>query len=296
LNGCPELLLYTLIAIMVFFWSGNFIVGKFALREFPPVLLGALRVSVAGLMMLPIYGWERRRKIEKWSPDDVRLLLGLGIFGVALNQLFFVYGLSRTSVAHSAIIIGLTPILVLLLAAMRGQERISMRKSAGMAIALLGVALLKSFETQPPHGRGPTWTGDFFIFLASLTFSLFTVFGKSATQRHSTVTVNTFAYVGAAVALTPVTLWEGARFVFAQVTWVGWSCLTYMALFPSVICYLIYYYALSHMMPSRVSAFSYLQPPLVTVMGVVLLGEHVTLALVLSAAVVFAGVYLAERD
>jgi drug/metabolite transporter (DMT)-like permease len=125
---------------------------------------------------------------------------------------------------------------------------------------------------------------------------LFTVFGKSATQRHSTVTVNTFAYVGAAVALTPVTLWEGARFVFAQVTWVGWSCLTYMALFPSVICYLIYYYALSHMMPSRVSAFSYLQPPLVTVMGVVLLGEHVTLALVLSAAVVFAGVYLAERD
>jgi drug/metabolite transporter (DMT)-like permease len=287
--------LYALIAVMVFFWSANYIVGKFALREFPPVLLSALRVSFAGVMMLPIYAWERLHGTDRWDGGDIPLLLGLGIFGVALNQMFFVFGLSRTSVAHAAIVIGTTPIMVLLLAAARRQETITARKAFGMAIALTGVALLKTFEAQAPDGRGPTWSGDGFVALASLTFALFTTFGKGATLRHSSITVNTFAYVGATLAMAPVTVWQCWVFDFSRVTWVGWSGVTFMALFPSVICYLIYYYALTHMMPSRVSAFSYLQPPLVAIMGVFLLGEHISMALALSAMVVFSGVYLTER-
>jgi len=288
-------LLYLLLTIMVFFWSGNYIVGKFALREFPPVLLSGLRVSLAGILMMPVYWWDRGRVGEKWTRGDVPLLLGLGVCGVALNQMFFVVGLSLTSVAHSAIIIGTTPMVVLALAALRGQERITGRKAVGMAVALVGVALLKLLETTPAGARGATWAGDTCVFLAALTFSLFTVYGKAATGRHSTVTVNTFAYVGAALAMAPVTLWQASRFSFARATWVGWSGVFYMAAFPSVLCYLIYYYALSHMQPSRVSAFSYLQPPLVAAMGVVLLNEHVTLGLGVAAAVVLAGVGIAER-
>jgi drug/metabolite transporter (DMT)-like permease len=293
LNG--HALLYGLIALMVFFWSGNFIVGKFVLREIPPVLLSGLRVALAGLLMVPAYGWERRRTTETWTAEDLPLLLGLGVFGVALNQIFFVYGLSRTSVAHSAIIIGMTPILVLLLAALRGQERITARKAGGMTIALLGVALLKTFEAHPASGRGPTWTGDIFILLAVTTFSLFTVFCKSITKRHSSITVNTFAYIAAGLAMLPVTLWQARGFAFSRVSWVGWTGLLYMALFSSVICYLIYFYALTHIAPSRVTAFSYLQPPMVTAMGVIALGEPVTLALILAALVIFAGVWVTER-
>jgi drug/metabolite transporter (DMT)-like permease len=287
--------LYLLLSIMVFFWSGNYIVGKVALREFPPVLLSGLRVSLAGLLMVPVYCWDRGRAGEKWTKGDVPLLLGLGICGVALNQMFFVLGLSRTSVAHASIIIGTTPILVLLLAALRGQERITAAKALGMAVALAGVALLKVLETAPAGSQGPTWIGDFSVFLAAFTFSLFTVYGKGATLRHSSVTVNTFAYVGAALAMAPVTLWQAWRFSFGQATWAGWSSVFYMAAFPSVLCYLIYYYALSHMLPSRVSAFSYLQPPLVTAMGVGLLSEHITPGLVAAAVVILAGVWITER-
>jgi drug/metabolite transporter (DMT)-like permease len=68
-----------------------------------------------------------------------------------------------------------------------------------------------------------------------------------------------------------------------------------MALLPSVICYLIYYYALAHMEASRLSAFNYLLPVLATVMGIFLLDEHITLSLVLSALVIFSGIYLVER-
>jgi drug/metabolite transporter (DMT)-like permease len=286
--------LYALIFLMVALWSGNFIIGKVALREFPPLLLSGLRVALAGLFIWPVYWWRARGAGERWTRKDLPILVFLGIFGVALNQLFFVLGLSRTTVAHSAIIISTTPVLVLVIAAMVKLEHVTARKSAGMALAIAGVVVLKALEA-PGNGAGPTWTGDLCIFLAGVTFALFTVLGKRVTGRHSSVTVNTFAYVGGAVALSPVTLWEASSFSFAQVSTRGWASLAYMALFPSVVCYLIYYYALTQIAASRVSAFSYLQPPLATLLGVLMLGERITAPLVLGGAVIFAGVYLAER-
>ncbi len=68
-----------------------------------------------------------------------------------------------------------------------------------------------------------------------------------------------------------------------------------MALFSSVISYLIYYYALSKISASRVSAFNYLQPVVATLLAAVMLGERVTLPVVAGGAVVFSGVYLTER-
>lgn len=284
--------LYGLIALMICFWSANFIVGKVALRSFPPLLLAGLRVTLAGLFVWPLYCWQGRRKSDRWEREDLPALIWLGLFGVALNQLLFVTGLSRTSVGHSAFIMGMTPILVLLIAASMKLERITARKVIGMCVALAGVAILKAFEHKD---SGPTWFGDAATFLSALSFALFTVFGKRATLRHKSITVNAFAYIGGAVALSPVTLWQSWRFPFAQVATSGWASLVYMALFPSVLAYLIYYHALEFIPASRVSAFSYLQPLLATSMAVALLDEVVTLPLVAGGAVIFSGVYLAER-
>ena len=54
--------LYSLIALMVLFWSLNFIVAKIALRSFPPLLLASLRTTLAALFILPVYLWKRRRE------------------------------------------------------------------------------------------------------------------------------------------------------------------------------------------------------------------------------------------
>jgi len=285
-------LLYGLIGLMVTFWSGNFIVGKLALRNFPPLLLVGLRAALAGAFILPVYWWEGRREAHRWKREDVPGLILMGLFGVALNQFFFVMGLSRTSVAHSAIISGLGPMLVLLTASLAGLERLTARKAIGMTVALAGVAVLKSFEGK---SSGATWTGDVLTFLGGATFAIFTVAGKRAAARHTSVTVNTFAYCTSGLALAPVTLWQAWDFPFAGVAAMGWVALAYMALFPSVVCYLIYYYALRKIAASRLSAFSYLQPLLATTMGVALLGEHIGATLVVGGTVIFSGVYLAER-
>lgn len=290
-------LLYSMIAAMVLFWSANFIVGKIALRQFPPLLLSGLRIGLATVFILPVYAWQSMsRSGDKWDGQDLPMLMCLGIFGVTLNQLFFVLGLSRTSVAHSAILIATTPLCVLAIAAGIGQERITTLKAAGMALAMFGVAALNVIPSSGcGSSTGPTLLGDFFVFLAGLTFALFTVFGKSLSVRHSTVTVNTFGYLSGALGLAPMTIWQARSFEFSKVDATGWASLAYMALFPSVVCYLIYYHALKFIPASRVSALSYLQPAIATLMAAVTLGERITMPLVAGGAVIFAGVYLTER-
>lgn len=286
--------LYALILFMIAGWSGNYLAGKIGLRVFPPVLLYGLRVSMAGVLMVPTYAWDRRRRpAASLTARDIVLLVILGVFGVSLNQFLFVVGLSRTSVAHASIFANTTPILILVLATLWGLERLTGWKLAGVLMALTGVLLLRLLDNGPRTEA--TLAGDAITFSAALAFSIFTVLGKSHADRYGTIAVNTVAYVGGALVMAPVTLWQSAGFPFRTVPVSAWAAVFYMALVPSVICYLIYYYALAHMEASRLAAFSYLQPLLAIVFGVVFLHEHVTLALIASGIIIFGGVYITER-
>ena len=285
--------LFILIPLMTLLWASNFIVGKIALREFPPMLAGCLRITFAAAFIAPIFLW--RQWNTSWFNPDLSKLALLGLFGVTLNQMFFLAGLSRTSAVHSVLMIAMTPIYVLLIAVIIKQEQISVRKAVGMAIALGGVAILNVLPAAAAPGSAPTLLGDFLVFLGAVTFALFTVFGKNVTARYSSVTVNTICYLSGALAIAPLTLWQAHDFPFARISTTAWTSLLFMALFPSVVCYLIYYYALSYIPASRVAAFSYLQPVLATILAVLTLGERVTLPLLAGGAVIFSGVYLTER-
>ncbi|MFN7924634.1 MAG: DMT family transporter [Bryobacteraceae bacterium] len=285
--------LYALLAVMVFVWSVNFVVAKTALREIPPLMLGSLRFTLAGLLIAPIY--LLRQLSEKRplfvGPDTLRLV-GLGLIGVGANQLVFQVGLVRTTIAHAALLIAMTPVLVLLLSSWVGHERITRSKLAGLGIAVGGVLVLQGRALIGGHGSA---LGDFFVMLAALTFAIYTVFGKSIRAHYDSLTMTTFAYTGSAILLLPSTLWIASGVDFDKVTWVGWTSVVFMAIFPSIIAYLIFYYALRYLQPSRLSMLAYLQPPLATLFGVFLLGEELTASLFAGGALVLGGVLLAER-
>lgn len=284
--------LYILLTVMVVFWSSNFIVSKVALRRFPDLLLVGMRTALACVFMVPVYRWHGRKSRRRWSRGELPKLVVLGFIGVALNQMFFVLGMARTSVGHASILVGLIPLMVLAISALVGHEKLTIAKLAGIATAIAGVSVL---QLGTAKGTGSSFLGDLFISLSGLTFALYTVFGKKFTQTHGAVTITTFAYWSGTLLLSPVTLTQAAGFAFSRVDWIGWAALLYMAAFPSVVCYLIYFYALTYMPASRVSAFSYLQPLIATMMAIPILHEHITVYLIGGGALVLAGVYLTER-
>jgi len=215
------------------------------------------------------------------------------VFGITLNQMLFVMGMGRTSVAHAALLIATNPLIVLLLAAVRGQERLTLRKLLGVGTAIGGIAVLQFGPGKSLHGA--TALGDLLVFAGTFTFSLYTVFGKEIAARHDSITVNTLGYAAGALAGLPL-LVHYRGFDYGTVSVESWWALAFMAILSSVIAYLIFYYALNHMPASRVAAFSYVQPVIASAAGLLLLGEPITASVAAGGLLVLSGVWITGRS
>jgi drug/metabolite transporter (DMT)-like permease len=211
-----------------------------------------------------------------------------------MNQLFFILGIARTTVAHAAVVIGLSPVLTTVVAILAGQERLNVKRLAGMALALSGVGVLQLAHVNS-GGQDATVLGDLLILLSGLAYALFTVLGKRFTASHSGITMNTFAYAGSGVALLPLTWFASQGVDPLSFTWKAWLSVGYMAVFSSVMGYMILYWALRWMPASRVSMFSYAQPVIATTLGILVLHESPSSSLYTGGALVLAGVLVSER-
>jgi drug/metabolite transporter (DMT)-like permease len=283
--------LYAMVAFMIVSWALNFVIGKIALREIPALVLPGVRIALATICLIPIYLW--RRPEQSFARADWPKLAVTALCGITFNQFFFIAGLSRTSVAHMAVFIALTPILVLVLAVAMGQERFTVAKVAGMLVAMAGVLAL---ELSNRNSGVATPFGDFLAFLGTLAFSIYTVVGKDLTVRYGSIPMNMLAYAVGSVTLLPLSWVNRASFHPSQISTEAWLSLAYMVIFSSVIAYLVYYYALTHMSASRLSAFTYVEPVLAAILAYLMLGEPVTWALAVGGAMVLAGVWVAERS
>ncbi len=283
-----------MIAFMIVSWALNFVIGKVALREFPSLVLPGIRIALAFILFLPIYFWDRRvHNPQPFRREDLPKLILISICGITFNQFFFIAGLDRTSVAHMAVFISLTPVLVLLIAAAIGQERITAPKLIGMLAAMAGVL---SIELSAGGARGiATPLGDLFGFLCTLSFAIYTVAGRDLGARYGSIPMNTLMHAIGAVTLLPIALAQRSSFHFSQISTTGWWSLMYMVVFSSVFAYLIFYFALMHIPASRVAAFTYAEPVLAAILGFLILGEPVTWLLAIGGLLVLGGVWVAER-
>lgn len=280
-------------AVMVTTWSLSFVIIKQAALEVPPVILTAIRSVGSVILMIPVIVWtSRKNPLPPWNWSDVPRLIAVASFGITLNHLFFVLGVSRTSVAHSSLMLALMPAIVQVLAIVTRQEKASLVRFAGMAIAMSGVAVLQL--TKDAQGVA-TLQGDLITLLAATSFALYTIVGKGMTQRYGVIYMNLLCFMVGAVSLVPAAYFSGEHVDPANISLRGWLSLAYLVAVHTVIGYLIFYYLLTYIPASRLSLFGYIQPVLASFFAWALLSEPVTLWIVAGGALVFAGVWLAER-
>ncbi len=275
---------------MVLVWSSNFVIGKVALDYMEPLTLASFRVVLAAILLLPIFLARPRR--ERFPRGDLGTFVLMGLLGVAMNQMFFTVGLNYTTAGHSSLIIATTPILILLLASLRGLEKVTGKKFAGMLLSFSGVAIL-ALE-KGISLRGGTLLGDLITLAGSLAFAFYTIVAKRVAHHYDSVATNFFNFMVGAALVSPIAVWQGWKLDWGAVKWQGWAGLVYMALFASAIAYLIYYWALQFLAASRLAAFSYLHPILAVLLASIFRGEAITRHLIGGGALVLVGVYLTE--
>jgi len=277
--------------MMLVLWSGNYVAGKIALRTLSPITLACLRLQLAAFIMLAIYFTRRERQPLKMS--DAWPFLYLGFLGVVVNQGLFTVGLNYTTSNHSAVLIAIGPIIILLFARALKLEMLTAAKVAGMAISFVGVYLLETEQGSPAHS--PLLMGDIITLGGVIGFSAYAVLGKRIVARYDSVAMNTFNCVAAALLLLPLTIRQCLHLDWHSVALSGWLGMIYMAVGSSVAAYTIFYWVLRYMTASRVGAVSYFQPVVVILLSIGFLGERPSRMLLEGTALVLVGVFLAER-
>ncbi|HEX4545311.1 MAG TPA: DMT family transporter [Candidatus Acidoferrum sp.] len=293
------------IALLIAIWALNFIAGKIGLQYLPPMALASFRVVLAGAVMVPVYFVGSRLPVfseaakfrrQGFAARDLWTFSYLGFFGVTVNQMCFTAGLAFTLVSHSALIVGLSPVYILVLAVPLRLERATWRKTAGMMIALLGIVVLASENGVSVHSA--SLTGDAITMTGSIGFAIYVVLGKRVAQKYDTLTMTAFNHFAGALIVLPLATYEAAILVRAGhlkgLPWHAWAALLYMAILSSALAYVFYFWLLRYLEASQLAAFTYLLPVTATVLGILWLGEKGSWGQLLGGALALGGVYWIE--
>ncbi len=237
----------SLIGLIVVIWAINFITAKIGLRSFPPLTMASFRVCAAGLVMIPFYLGVRRLRLAAFARTegavgrgftgrDAWTFLYLGFFGVSVNQFCFTLGLHYTSVSHSAIIVGMGPIYVLVLAVVLRLERATWHKAVGMAISFAGIAVLASEHGISAHS--PSLLGDAITMTGSVGFAIYVVLGKRVAGEYDALTMTAYNHFAGALILLPLGIRQAwllrAAGNWRAVPWEAWAAILYMGVFEAV--------------------------------------------------------------
>ena len=126
--------------LVVVIWGANFAVVKYALDQIPPLAFTALRFAIASAILVPVV---RAREGSLAVPRaGAWRYVWLGLVGNTIYQLLFIIGLSKTTAANTALLIATTPVLVALIGALTGVERVARRVAVGIALAFAGITIV----------------------------------------------------------------------------------------------------------------------------------------------------------
>jgi len=276
------------------FWASNIVAGKEAVNGFGAMGLAQLRLAGAALLFAVLFlawrGWPALRLGgRRWL-----VLLGVAFNGLTLNQICFINGLARTSVAHTGLIVALGPVMTLALACLMRLEPLTLPKLFGMLISFAGVAMLTLGGQEA--GTAAQWQGDLIVLAGSASFAYYTIQVKEIANQYDTLTLNTVTFALGCLLMIPFAARSVLHINWAKVTVGAWGGLAFMVVLGTVVAYLFYAFALTELAASRVAAFNYLQPVVAALLGTWLLAEKITLRVILSGTMILLGVYLAERE
>jgi drug/metabolite transporter (DMT)-like permease len=275
--------------VVVVSWGLNLSVVKFALGEMLPLAFNGVRFTLASLTLLLLLRWfgetHRASARDSWS------LVGLGMLGHTAYQIFFIEGIARTTASHSALIFGVTPVVVAILSLLLGHERVGAAGWAGAALAFGGVYVIIAGRA-PSGGPAPSLTGDLLVLVAAICWCLYTVLARPLLSRHSPLKVTALSMAWGVLAMLPFcapSLW---RQEWTRVTWGGAAAVAYSFIFALVIAYILWYRSVRKVGNVRTAVYSNLVPLTGTLAGWLFLGERPYPALGVGAAAIFGGIAL----
>jgi drug/metabolite transporter (DMT)-like permease len=257
-----------------------------------PLGLVMMRITGACLLFWLVSFFSKPEKLEK---GDLKKLMILAVFGVAVNQIFFIWGLSLTKPINSAIIMVSNPIAVILFTIIVFKEKLTVLKLTGLSFGIIGALTLLLFKAHGSFAIGSeTMVGDLMTLLNSLSWAVFVVMAKPYMQKYQTVTVMKWIFLFGFIYVCPVGTLDLLEVKWDHLSGQTIFAMSFVVIATTFLAYLLNTYALKALSSSVVSMYIYLQPFLATIIAVLLGKDELTVIKVISGSLIITGVYLAS--
>ncbi len=270
---------------MIAIWGTNFSLVKVAMRDFPELAFNAARLVVASTVFLAAMYFTNQAPRQVSRRDWTRLVL-LGVVGTCLYQLFFLGGVKRTSVGNASLITGSSPIVITLLTAYLGHERIPPLRWAGVGLAMIGLYLVVGHHVQwTPESR----LGDVLTIGSMLCWATYSVAAQPLLKVYSPLIVTGVSFISGSAWYLIVTLPTLATTSWTSISAGSWIAMVASGVLALSVSYLIWYTAIQRLGTTRTSVYSYLTPVVAMLVATVWIGEPIETNQLFGAGAILAG-------
>ena len=264
---------YIFLLLTVFFWSGNFIFGRYISGSIEPTELSFYRWFFVLVLLFP-YLIIRYKNILKVLKKSYISLLVFGTLGIATFNTFLYYGLQTTTATNALLINSSIPMIIIVLSAFILKTKITKVQSLGIVFSTLGVIYLilkGNFETLYTL---EFTNGDLWVLLACVNWALYSVLLKFKPKDLNSLEFLSITVFIGVVLLYCAFLIQGYSFSlsFMENSDVLYS-LIYMVIFPSILSFYFWNTASVEVGVGKAGQFTHLMPIFGAILAYIVLDE-----------------------
>ena len=297
----PRPLAYACLALSMSLVGSYVALSKPLAAVFPVLLLAWLRFGIGGVAMAH---WLKKPPGEPpMSPRTRRLLFLESFLGNFLFTLCMISGVKLTNAVSAGVIMAAIPAAVAVLSWLFLRERVAPRVWAGVACAVVGIALValskQELPALDPSAGAPqntttlAWLGNLLLIGAVLCEASYAVIGKALTVSLSPRRISALINLWGLILTTPFGLWLAWRFDFGAVPVATWVLLVFYALAACMWTVWLWMTGLKSVPAAQAGVFTVLLPVSAAAVGVGVLGERLSGLQMLAYGVALTGVLLA---
>lgn len=283
--------IYILMTLAALFWAGAFIAGKFGLEELSPISLTTLRLLVSVIFIIIINAADRFKSL-KINKKDIGHFVTLALIGVVGYQILFSTSLKYTTASNASIIVSLSPLITAFLSFLFNYEKLNIQRVGVIILGIIGVIFTITNGSMGNITSLSFNIGDIMMLIAATCLAIYSVLAKTIVTRYTSLTITTYTLVISTLILLPFSIRMDLLQDISKVTLNGWISVSYMAIFPTIIAYLIQQNSIKEIGASQTEMFRNLVPIFSIVLSAIFLGEGIRLVNVLSASIIIFAVYM----
>jgi drug/metabolite transporter (DMT)-like permease len=283
------------LGVVVLTWGANFGIVKSAYDTIPPLLFGALRFTVMGILLLAATFWREKEILIR--KEDLGKVIMVGALGLGLYQVLWSLGLNLTSPSNSALILATQPLLGTLYIDLVKKEPVGKQQYWGMLLALVGVVLVILKPTAKLHFSLETLPGDLLTLMAGFCAAIFfSVLSKPLLKTYSPLRLMSYCMIIGSLVLWIASPFSTQPVVWGQVWGKTWWSMGYAVLFSGMLGHVFWYEGLGRIGVTKSMLYLYFIPIWAILFNTLMMGERIFLQQILGGVFILLGVHHALKN